>query len=422
MLANPLPVQDPMLDLQNLKCHVERHPEQHQHFSFTVKFEHVMQRTVLRSLNYEDDVNPACTWGIRCVPLGHTALFYLLRNSLMEYMEFEYDYTIVNGDGQFETGYGRRGFINAHTLCDEFLGPAIDIPVHPNRNWFILQINIRHLRRNRDYWFIQPSVPSIRHPLNQQHQNGDVLDNILEHDIINLELEEAAILKPQPLRHLSDDIPTFPSFSKRLLSLFVDETFSDCEIKAGNSVFPAHKSLLAAHSIVLRSMFIHSCTLESQTSCLKIDYLLPEAVLVMLQWFYTGELGALDNDVAAAYLPLSDRISNTIENSDDPTSSEFPIKKPQRLDTEVVIDVVQLAHKYDLQDLIYLSEQILVNRMDLSNCCRLAYLSSLFQLFSLKMASFAMIKENREKVLKSEQWKDLIDTDAELAKSIFEGY
>jgi hypothetical protein len=244
--------------------------------------------------------------------------------------------------------------------------------------------------------------------------------NVHENDALNAELEEAAAQKLQPLKHLHDDIPSFPSFSKRLLSLFVDETFSDCEIKAGNSVFPAHKSLLAAHSIVLRSMFIHSCTLESQTSCLTIDYLLPEAVLVMLQWFYTGELGALDNDVAAAFLPLSDRISNNF-GSDYPSTSDSPQKKPATLDTEVVIDVVQLAHKYDLQDLIYLSEQVLVNRMDLLNCCRLAYLSSLFQLFSLKMASFAMIRENREKILKSQEWKDLLDVDADLAKSIFNG-
>jgi hypothetical protein len=72
-------------------------------------------------------------------------------------MEFEYDYTIVNGDGNHESGYGRRAFINAHTLGDEFLDPGVDIPVHSQRNWFILQINIRHLRRNQDYWFIQPN-------------------------------------------------------------------------------------------------------------------------------------------------------------------------------------------------------------------------------------------------------------------------
>ena len=72
-------------------------------------------------------------------------------------MEFEYDYTIINADGQYECGYGRRGFVNAHSLGDEFLDPAIDIPVHPQRNWVLIQINIRHLQRNRDYWFIQPS-------------------------------------------------------------------------------------------------------------------------------------------------------------------------------------------------------------------------------------------------------------------------
>uniref|UniRef100_A0A914CD14 Uncharacterized protein n=1 Tax=Acrobeloides nanus TaxID=290746 RepID=A0A914CD14_9BILA len=90
-------------------------------FRFDTKFEHVQQRSVRRSLDFDDDVNHAMSWGIRCVPLGHNAMFYLLRNSFPQYHEFEYDFVIVNGDGVLESGYGLRAFVGAETLCDEFL-------------------------------------------------------------------------------------------------------------------------------------------------------------------------------------------------------------------------------------------------------------------------------------------------------------
>ena len=112
----------------------------------------------------------------------------------------------------------------------------------------------------------------------------------------------AASAEIEKLRHLDQDIFEFPSFSKRLLTLFTEETLSDCEIKVGRAVIPAHKAILAAHSIVFRSMFCHHCTLEFRTSTVTIKKFLPEAVLVMIQWFYTGELVPLDNDVAYRYL------------------------------------------------------------------------------------------------------------------------
>ena len=223
---------------------------------------------------------------------------------MQEYTEFEYDFTIVSGDGDFESGYGRRGFVNPHTICNEFLDPGIDIPVNIQRNWFVITVKIRHLRRDRDYWFLQPEVPTLRHPLIQAGPDP-VLGNeeIQENDIVEAEIEVAAAnAAVEKLRHLDQDIFEFPSFSKRLLILFTEETLSDCEIKAGRAVIPAHKAILAAHSIVFRSMFCHHCTLEFRTSTVTIEKFLPEAVLVMIQWFYTGELVPLDNDVAYRYL------------------------------------------------------------------------------------------------------------------------
>lgn len=169
-------------------------------------------------------------------------------------MEFEYDFTIVSGDGNYETGYGRRGFVNANTFCNDFLDPSVDIPVNIQRNWFVIQINIRHLRRDRDYWFIQPGVPTLRHPLIQAEPEPIInAEEIQENVIVEAEIDAAAaIVATEKLRHLDEDVFEFPGFSKRLLTLFTEETLSDCEIRTGRAVIPAHKSILAAHSIVFR--------------------------------------------------------------------------------------------------------------------------------------------------------------------------
>ncbi|KAE9555973.1 hypothetical protein FO519_000829 [Halicephalobus sp. NKZ332] len=435
---------DPIVDLESLKYHVERNPQEHGQFSFSVKFTNVSQRQVYRSLEYEDEANPMIIWGIRCVPLGHTARFYLLRNSLLvsfaiflvinivdiqEYNEFEYDFTVVSGDGAFESGYGRRAFINQQTICDEFLDPGVDIPVNIQRNWFVITVKIRHLRRDTDYWFVQPGIPTLRHPLIQGDPDP-VLNNeeIQENAIVEAEIEAAAtVASIEKLRHLDQDIFEFPSFSKRLLNLFTEETLSDCEIKAGRAVIPAHKAILGAHSIVFRSMFCHRCTLEYRTSTVTIEKFLPEAVLVMIQWFYTGELVPLDNDVAYRYLLLSDRISNKpdftfhpLDFIDPNFAASLRPTKPSTLDTEVVIDVVQLANKYALDDLEYLSEQMLVQRVDEKNCCRLLYLASLLQLFSLKMSTVNTIRENKETILKTDEWAELVALDKELTNYILQ--
>uniref|UniRef100_A0AC34QAW0 BTB domain-containing protein n=1 Tax=Panagrolaimus sp. JU765 TaxID=591449 RepID=A0AC34QAW0_9BILA len=426
----PAPViVDPILDLENLKYHVERHPAQHGQFSFSVKFTNVSQRQVSRSLDYEDDAYPAAMWGIRCVPLGHHARFYLLRNSLLEYFEFEYDFTIVSGDGNYASGFGRRGFINANTIYSEFLDPPVDIPVNIQRNWFVIQVNIRHLRRDRDYWFIQPDIPTLRHPLIQAEPEPVMnVEEIHENAIVEAEIDAAAaVVATEKLRHLDEDVFEFPGFTKRLLTLFTEETLSDCEIHAGRAVIPAHKAVLAAHSIVFRSMFCHHCTLESRTSTVTIKKFLPEAVLVMIQWFYTGELVPLDNEVAYRYLPLSDIISNKsfltfhpLDFIDPNFADSLRPNKPNYLDSEVVFDVVQLANKYALDDLEYLSEQMLVQRTDVSNCCRNLLLASMLQLFSLKITAVNMIRENKEKVLKSDEWKELVAADKELSEKILE--
>jgi hypothetical protein len=50
-------------------------------YRFDTKFELVENRSVRRSLDFEDEIDDSIVWSIRCVPLGHNAMFYLCRNA-----------------------------------------------------------------------------------------------------------------------------------------------------------------------------------------------------------------------------------------------------------------------------------------------------------------------------------------------------
>ncbi|KAI6191794.1 hypothetical protein M3Y97_00266500 [Aphelenchoides bicaudatus] len=129
-------------------------------FRFTLKMEYVENRSVRRSLDFvslldlldsvEDDTDNNILWYIRLVPIGHSSMFYLCRNAhiLQEYYEFIYEYNIVSGDGEFINGSERRAMVDPSQLCEEYLDPTIPIPVHPQKNWFLLQIKILHLTPN----------------------------------------------------------------------------------------------------------------------------------------------------------------------------------------------------------------------------------------------------------------------------------
>jgi hypothetical protein len=47
-----------------------------------------------------------------------------------------------------EQAFNRRAMVDPTQLCEEYLDPTIPIPVNPQKNWFILQIKIRHLAPN----------------------------------------------------------------------------------------------------------------------------------------------------------------------------------------------------------------------------------------------------------------------------------
>jgi hypothetical protein len=56
---------------------------------------------------------------------------------------------------------------------------------------------------------------------------------------------------------------------------------------------------------LFRSMFSHYFTRESQTARVEIHDYDPEALLVMIQWFYSGRLLPLDEEIRLKFLVIT---------------------------------------------------------------------------------------------------------------------
>ncbi|KAH7728802.1 speckle-type POZ protein B-like protein [Aphelenchoides avenae] len=308
-------------------------------------------------------------------------MLYLCRNTFPDYYEFEYDYVVVNGDGVIESAYNRRAFVPPTELCDEYLDPPVNIPVHPMKNWLIVHVTVRHLQQNQ-FWFTAPNDNADSEP--GPSTSASTLPQ--------------AIATP---RQLHDDIPSFPSFNARQISMFLEELFPDCELicTLTADTFRVHKSILSVHSIVFRSMFGHRFTLESQSSRVEIPDYDPEAVLIMVQWFYTGSLQSLDVRIQEKY--LHGRPSLGV------------------LDDTLLLQVTELSHKYALDDLAFLCEQTWSERLSDDNVCDLLLVADLFHLYSLKMSCTALVRENRH-VLGTEAWGKVTAGNPTLAQHILD--
>jgi hypothetical protein len=361
-------------------------------YRFDTKFELVENRSVRRSLDFEDEIDDSIVWSIRCVPLGHNAMFYLCRNAFPAYYEFEFDYTIVNGDAAMESDHERRAFVPFDTLCEEFLGPAINIPVHPMKNWFIVQITIRHLTQNH-FWYIAPNIRSPAHP--------DNLRLTVTSDVCSV----ASTSVPDQVTGLSvSNTSNMHTYAKRLFSMFLDELFVDCDLVCTSTgdKFPVHKSVLSAHSVVFRSMFAHRFTMESQLSKVEIPDYDAEPILVMIQWFYTAQLQPLDEETLRKCLPhKQSELSST-------------------LDDNLLLQVTELANKYALDDLEFLCEQKWAERLSNNNVCDLLCLADVFQLYALRMSCTSLVRDNRAVIVTSDIWKQLEMSHPTLTSQVLE--
>jgi hypothetical protein len=134
----------------------------------------------------------------------------------------------VNGDGDFEQGFNRRGIVDPSQLCEEYLEPTITIPVNPSKNWFLVQIKIQHLAENE-------------YSNNLNITNG--IDSVSKAVEIRKEKKEA----DEGSRLISLSL-----FSRRMFNMFMLQLNTDLTVNCPPKSFKAHKSVLSAGSVVFR--------------------------------------------------------------------------------------------------------------------------------------------------------------------------
>lgn len=79
-------------------------------------------------------------------------------------------------------------------------------------------------------------------------------------------------------------------------------------------------------------MFSYEFTKESQTSSISIDGYNSLAVLIMIQWFYSGRFNVPDRDLCKLY---------SVETLNDIT----------QISDDILLDCTELANKYVLDDM-----------------------------------------------------------------------
>jgi speckle-type POZ protein len=144
------------------------------------------------------------------------------------------------------------------------------------------------------------------------------------------------------------------SLNRDLLSLKSKSYFSDFIIQVGESIYPVHRSILAARSNVFLTMFQQRDTTEMTSSILNINDYNSSSIDLFLQYFY----------------------SDTCVFNDEKKAEE----------------ILELADKYNVESLKILAEDYFILNKD--NCLRLLILADRHTATRLKDSALKFINNN----------------------------
>jgi len=170
-------------------------------------------------------------------------------------------------------------------------------------------------------------------------------------------LEVATAEDPQCITSLSDDL--FKAFKNN------DKESSDVTIKCDGKEFYCHQFLLTARSPVFEAMFKNKM-MEQQTRSIDIDDFTSDVVENMLIFIYSGTTPSVDMKAK---------------------------------------ELLNIADKYQLQQLKNSLGEKLVSILDNDNCFEYLALGDLFRVDGLKKTALTFLKRNSKKILMKENWK-----------------
>lgn len=161
-----------------------------------------------------------------------------------------------------------------------------------------------------------------------------------------------------------------PSSSDNVLagmkSMFKNQLFSDVTIQCGAKHFTAHKAVLASQSAVFDKM-LEADMQEKITNVIEIPDFHPDVISSMLAYLYTGT----------------------------PLNMEVLVK-----------DLLAIANKYELTQLLKMCEKKLVSSIRLDNVVEMLILADMHGASDLKKACLAFIHSNSTGVFATNEWQD----------------
>ena len=186
-------------------------------------------------------------------------------------------------------------------------------------------------------------------------------DPLTIHCNISVRRSESSAVKyhttPLPDKHPKTVLSDFAQ-------MLADQAFSDFEIVCQDKSFPCHKAVLAARSEVFKTM-LNNDGEEAKKNCLVIEDFENEEVGQLLQFIYTGIL-----------------------------------KEDDAIGTELLL----LADKYDLPDLVNLCEVALAKDITLETCLGFLDITNrISSKYLIKLCS-AFVAEHRRHLMTTSEW------------------
>ncbi|XP_055951719.1 speckle-type POZ protein-like [Argiope bruennichi] len=166
------------------------------------------------------------------------------------------------------------------------------------------------------------------------------------------------------------------SLTSDLMSLYTEQSLCDMKLQTKTNTFPVHTSILGARSPVFKAMFSSEMK-EKINGSADVSDLDDETVRRLLLYFYSDKLEDLNWNVAFQLYKAADKYS-----------------------------VISLKEKCSF---------FMKSNLHLENVCDALILSDLHQDKDLKVTAQQYILKNAKEILKSEEWKLLVDAYSKLA-------
>jgi len=253
------------------------------------------------------------------------------------------------------------------------------------------QENQVYKKRNSTHTF--PGASSFPNTINgfgftKIHTHKEINDNSIGkiHLLITITLLGEEITTRKPTKSNLQDIDLIETQEKlKAMEHFKDgwinDDFSDVQIKCKGEIFYCHKIILAKRSQYFRGM-LDSGLQESQMQVINLDYMDVDILKAILKFIYGAEIDNLEVNA---------------------------------------VGLVKASNMFLLEDLRAICENyLLVNYMQLENVVDVLVMAEIHNAKILKKGAMEMIVTNSDAIVKQVGWKDKIVDTPKLALEIFE--